>query len=131
MVQVSSGVKHRIGASLAREHQVFVEGRLKGAGVGDGQHCGGGLDVIRDAHAGLGLALDGKAVVQVAAHAKVEVPVAGLDLVLDVHRQFLHVRVAEVDVFAAAAGQIVRGVKATGRSSRLRWLHSRPRGNRT
>ena len=49
----------------------------------------------------------GEAVVEVAAHAQVEEPVASLDLVFDVERQFLYVGVAEVVVVAAAAGQVV------------------------
>ena len=57
---------------------------------------GDGLDVIRDAHAGLRLIGVGEAVVNILAQAEIEEPVAGLDLVFGEESQFLDVGVAEV-----------------------------------
>ena len=51
---------------------------------------------------------DGKTVVNVPAHAQVEEPVAGLDLIFDVQCQFLNVSTAGVVVETAATGQIIR-----------------------
>ena len=65
------------------------------------------LDVVGDAQARLGLALDGEAVVEVAADAGVEGPVAGGDLVLGVEGELLDVGVAVEGVVAAAAGEVV------------------------
>jgi len=50
----------------------------------------------------------GETVVNIPAYAQVEVPVAGLDLVFNVEGEFLNVGVAEEQVIAAAAGQVVR-----------------------
>ncbi len=38
--------QHRIGATLAGEHKIFVERRLQGARIGDAQHGVGPLDVV-------------------------------------------------------------------------------------
>ncbi len=67
----------------------------------------GGLDVVSDAQARLGLVGVGEAVVDVFAQTQVEVPVAGFDLVFNVKGQLFYVGVAEVVVFGAAAGEIV------------------------
>ena len=93
-----------VAAALAGEHEVLVEGGLEGAGVGDAQDGAGLLDGVGDADAGLGLAGDGEAVVEVAADAEVEEPVAGLDLVLDVEGELLDVGVADVVVEACRRG---------------------------
>ena len=82
-------------ASLAGEHEVLVEGSFERAGVGDAKNGVGLLDGVGDADAGLGLAGDGEAVVEVAAHAEIEEPVAGFDLVLGVESQLFDVGVAE------------------------------------
>jgi hypothetical protein len=74
--------EHGVAAAFAGEDEVFVEGRFEGAGVGGAQDGAGLLDVVGEADARLGLAGDGEAVVEVAANAEVEEPVAGLDLVL-------------------------------------------------
>ena len=90
--------QHRIRASAAGEHQVFVEGRLQRARIGDAQHCPGGLDVVGDAQARLRLVGVRQAVVKILSQPQVEEPVAGLDLVFDVKSQFLHVGVPGVAV---------------------------------
>ena len=63
-----------------------------------------GLDVVGDAKARLSLVGAGEAVVEVFAEAEVEVPVAGLDLVFSVEREFLDVGVAEVIVECCRRG---------------------------
>ena len=40
-----------VGAAGARKDEVLVEGSFERAGVGDAQHCCGGLDVVCDANA--------------------------------------------------------------------------------
>ena len=75
------------------------------------------------AHARLRLVGVGETVVNVPAHAQVEEPVAGLDLVFDVQRQFLHVGVAEVVRIRCR-----RGSGHTARGPRGSWdSETRPR----
>src|SRR5205814_3563332 len=80
--------QYRVLATAARQHQVLVEWCLQGARVGHAEHSSGRLDVIGSAKARLGLARAGESVVQVAANAQVEGPVARLDLVLQVEAEF-------------------------------------------
>ena len=87
-------IDHRIVASVAGEHQVFVERRFQGAGVGSAQHGIARLDVVRDAQARFGLAGAGDAVVDVAAKTEIEAPVLERDGVLDVQAEFVDVGVA-------------------------------------
>ena len=91
-------IQHIVRAALARQHQVLVERCLQSPRIGDAQHCVRLLDVVGDAHARLGLTGHREAVIQIPAHAQIEEPVPGLDLVLNVQRQFLHVGMAEVVV---------------------------------
>ena len=65
------------------------------------------LTLIGKSNARLGLAGDGQTVVQIAADAQVEEPVAGFDLILDIKGQFLHVGVPDEVVKTATAGQVV------------------------
>ena len=99
--------KNGVRAAGAGQHEVFVEGCLQRARVGDAEHGVGRLDGVGGAEAGFGLVGLGEAVVEIAADAHVEEPVAGLDLVFDVESKLLHVSVAEVLELAAAAGEIV------------------------
>ena len=84
-----------VSAALAGEDEVFVEGCFERARVGDAEDGVGLLDGVGDSEAGFGLARDGEAVVEIAADADVDEPVAGFDLVLGVEGEFLDVGVAE------------------------------------
>src|ERR1700677_4197134 len=77
--------KHIIGTSGARQHEVLVERRFQSACIGNAEHRVGGLEAVSDAHTWLRLAGHRETVVQIAADADIEEPVAGLDLILDIH----------------------------------------------
>ncbi len=68
--------KDGVAAALAGEDEVLVEGGFEGARVGDAQDGVGSVDGVGDADAGFGLAGDGEAVVEIAADAEVDEPVA-------------------------------------------------------
>ena len=117
------------GAAGTRQHQVFVEGRLKGAGIGDAQHGRAGLDVVGNSQPGLGLPGSGEPVVEVLAKTEVEEPVSGLDLVFEVERSLFHVGAAIKGIQATAARQVIRGeyrlvirVREDSARSALRWI---------
>ena len=81
-MQESSGARTLVSAALTGEDEVLVERCLECARIGDAKHRAGGLDGVSGAEARLGLRCAGEAVVDVAADAEVQVPVAGFDLVL-------------------------------------------------
>src|SRR6202041_1294138 len=66
------GSQHFVGATLAREHEIFVERRLQGPGIRDAQHSVGGLHAVGNTQARLRLSGAGQAVVQVAAYSQIK-----------------------------------------------------------
>ena len=92
---------HRVEASLARDHEVFVERALHSAGIGNTQNGAGRLDVVSDTEARFRLRGAGKAIVCVDACAQIERPVVDVDCVHYVERKFLDIGMAVVVVIPA------------------------------
>ena len=90
--------KHSIRTSGARQHEILVERRLQSASIGNAQHRAGTLEAVSDAHTRFRLARYREAVIQITADTEIEEPVPGLDLVLDIHGQFLDIGAAEIMV---------------------------------
>jgi hypothetical protein len=65
------------------------------------------LEIVSNAHSGLGLVGNGETVVKVFAQTEVEVPVTGFDLVFNVEGQLFDVGMTEEKVVAATAGEVV------------------------
>ena len=86
-VAAEERIKHLVVASHAGEHEVLVEGRFHGARVGDASTVAEGLMLYAMPTRGSGWFGVAEAVVNVPAHAQVEDPVAGLDLVFDIQGQ--------------------------------------------
>jgi len=63
--------------------------------------------VVGDAYARLGLFRSRQPVCKNPAHSQVEIPVAGLDLVLGIEGCLLYVGMAEEEVIAAAAREVI------------------------
>src|ERR1019366_1883436 len=78
------GREDNASASLAGDDEVLVERCLKCASIRGAQDGIGPLDGVGDADAGFGLAGDSETVVEIAAQADVDRPVACRDLVLGV-----------------------------------------------
>jgi hypothetical protein len=97
------GVDDGVGATGAGEDEVFVEGRLHGAGVRRAEDCIGGLQVISDAEPRFCLCGMGEPVVFIEAQSQIEGPVLYGDGVLNKEAEFLDIGVAVPGVFAAGA----------------------------
>src|SRR5271155_86907 len=89
-----NGSNDRVQASLAREHQIFVERGLESSRVGNAKNGIGRLDVVGDAEARFCLTSSRQPVIQIAANSQVERPISLRDRVLYVERELFHVRVA-------------------------------------
>jgi hypothetical protein len=66
------------------------------------------LQVIREAQSRLCLGRVGQAIVNITAYSKVDQPPVGLDLILEIERDFLNIGASQVVVIAPPAGQIIR-----------------------
>src|SRR5580698_2478864 len=78
--------QHLVCASLAGQYEIFIERRFQGARIGNAKNGIGLLDAVGSAKTRLRLTGYCQAVIQIAADAQIEKPVASLDLVLDIQR---------------------------------------------
>ena len=104
---IEQRIQHSVRASAAGEHQVLIEWRLHGAGIGDAQNGSRRFDVVRNAGAWLRLASIRQAVINVLAKPQVEQPVTRLDLVFDIESKFLDVGMPVEKVIRSPAGQVI------------------------
>src|SRR5580698_1381747 len=94
--------EHSIRTSGTRQHEILVERRLQSAGIGNAQHGVRTFEAVSDTHTRFRLARYREAVVQITADTDVEEPVTSLDLILDIHGQFLDIGVAKIMVKLAS-----------------------------
>ena len=93
-------IDHGVVASVAGQDQVLVKRRFQDAGVRKPQHRVGALEIVCDPHARLGLAVNGDAIVEIAAQPEVEHPILYRNGVLSEQGQFFDIRVTTEGVQA-------------------------------
>jgi hypothetical protein len=89
-----SAIHNGVVATVAGQHEIFVERRLHDSRIGEAQYGICGFYVVRDAQPRLRLAVVRYTVVDITSNTQIEGPIVLRNRVLGVQSQFLHVRVA-------------------------------------